>query len=283
MLQELKQIWYTNTVPPVKQLIPVPELPAEQELQLWRKNLFARLKTRAANGETRFDLVYATITHYVDTNRYPCVDFSDSMCAIFSTISATHMFCDVPPTTKSTCRGCETRVPTSACMPRRDFEESLALDDNSDFSFYIPTCRDSACVTKAKVQATTKMFERMRELGYRSEPAVMVGDEYALVSIYCPPQLAKWKVNWCNTDCGYNMSTEAQESFAVLHVGTVLQNYLRALLGPELEACATFSRVRPAGPKDGRDVSHYVDYGLFLDWSDDASGESAGKKSKTSE
>lgn len=182
-VQELKQIWHANTVVPVEQHIPVPELPAEQELQLWRAHLFEQLKACAAKGEQHLDLVYVTATRYKDeTRNYARVEFSESMCA--------------------------------------------------------------------------------------------VGE---------PPQLTKWLVDWCDTDDGYNMETCAQESHSVLYVGTLLQNYLRQLLGPELEACAAFSRVRPAGPKDGASISHYVEYGLFLDWSDDASDESVGKKSKTSE
>jgi hypothetical protein len=291
MMQELREIVHNATVPLVEECVPLPAPLTEAERERVQNALRAQLKIVAAKGESTFELVYATTRHFrPDLDCHPEVSRNEAICAFPYEIDNSHVCRKnaISVNYAHECEWCKKQKATSTVTQSAKFGEILSLPDDA-FYFSVPTCSFHVCESLARVCATQKVTVRMCKIGYTPEPTVMqvpsAGSQEptAHVSPYCPVPLARWLAEHAHEELGCELPTHKTEDLAALRFGTVLQDYVQQhIVWPELDMRVACSRVRPAGPKDAATISHHVDHGLFLDWSDNVA-ESASKKSKTSE
>jgi hypothetical protein len=170
--------------------------------------------------------------------------------------------CEPDATTQEEFERCSKDVSRRVC--KNDPVKSLSLKFVTIAYFVRPHLQYPAVSTCEEVVA-----------GFRVDPAltdeeigstILVNGERVAFAPYCTRQLAKWLVVYGNTEDGFGARTDADEELAFIRFVSVLHGYLRQLIGPELAAHATFSRIRPRGPHDDPGISYYIDHGIFLTW-----------------
>ena len=301
-MQKLTALVHDNTVGAAVRCIPAPELPTGEALVAWRKALCERLEHEARNGNTSFELVFATTTRHCNQRKLPRVRHNREICCDFKFFAGQQLYSQEPKAkwvAQRKCKHCNVAIETHTfSLLRNDKGEThisnLVPGDHSS-SFNIGTCALAACVNKAHTEAKQWFSETLSKNLFYIES---MEDGEWFVAPLCPPGLAKWLDCYTHDCIADHLGSEKAIRLTYRRIGKLLEKYARQLLAnwPELDVQVTVCRKRdPMDDNSTLDdadvVICYVDHGLFFDWSsktktkakEDRCEPAASKKSRTTE
>jgi hypothetical protein len=178
-LEKLAKKVHDNTVVLAEKYVPAPEFPTENEYLAWQKVLCDRLESRASNGETTFDVVFATTTYYKkdvkhNYHRLPKFERNEALCIYTDDLNHVLSKLSIHSSdTNKKCSQCDTLAVSHKLNPDRDFIRTIILTDEeideNGFYFCFLTCATPTCVTKCKEAGTKIIIDHLCKNGYRLE------------------------------------------------------------------------------------------------------------------